>query len=231
MEVEKINENTIRVTMDKAELEQRGITVLDLLGNKKEIQSLFASILQEADVDHNFSPNDPVTFQIMPANGGLEMIISKANKEQLNKWNQMKQKSNGGVMSDEGLIPQDMLDGLDEALKNFHSKKDSTNTQNIIPTKRGFKFNNIEEVIALAENLKVTDIASALYYDHGQYIMDLAFLDDNYVELTPEDAWAIAEEYGNEMNDSELKLVKQYGKEIISRDALANLRYYFVQKK
>ena len=37
MEVHRISENTIRVTMDADELKERGITMLDLLGNKSQI--------------------------------------------------------------------------------------------------------------------------------------------------------------------------------------------------
>ena len=41
MEMEKINENTIRVVLDDEDLTARGIKFLDLLGNQKEIESFF----------------------------------------------------------------------------------------------------------------------------------------------------------------------------------------------
>ena len=40
MEMERINENTIRVLIGNDDLDKRGITVLDLLGNHKQIESL-----------------------------------------------------------------------------------------------------------------------------------------------------------------------------------------------
>lgn len=39
MEMENINENTIRVLIENSDLEERGITFLDLLGNQKQIES------------------------------------------------------------------------------------------------------------------------------------------------------------------------------------------------
>ena len=45
MEMEKVNENTIRVLLGTEDLTDRGITVLDLLGNQKEIENFFFSIL------------------------------------------------------------------------------------------------------------------------------------------------------------------------------------------
>ena len=45
MEMEKINDNTIRVLLENEDLTERGITVLDLLGNQSEIESFFFSIM------------------------------------------------------------------------------------------------------------------------------------------------------------------------------------------
>ena len=54
MEMEHINENTIRVLIENADLEERGVTFLDLLGNHKQIENFFYSILEEVDVEEQF---------------------------------------------------------------------------------------------------------------------------------------------------------------------------------
>ena len=77
MEMEHINENTIRVLIENADLEERGITFLDLLGNHKQIESFFYSILEEVDVDEQFHESDAITFQVLPNGNGLELFISK----------------------------------------------------------------------------------------------------------------------------------------------------------
>ncbi len=81
MEMERINENTIRVLIGNDDLTQRGITVLDLLGNHKQIESFFYSILEEVDVDHQFQETDAVTFQVLPNRNGLELFISKGGAD------------------------------------------------------------------------------------------------------------------------------------------------------
>lgn len=53
MEMERINDNTIRVLLGNEDLAARGITVLDLLGNHKQIEGFFYSILEEVDKDHS----------------------------------------------------------------------------------------------------------------------------------------------------------------------------------
>ena len=77
MEMERINENTIRVLVDSNDLEEREIKILDLLSDHKQIQDFFYSILKEVDSTHQFQDNDSVTFQVMPTGNGLELFISK----------------------------------------------------------------------------------------------------------------------------------------------------------
>lgn len=77
MEMEHINEDTIRVMIGTDDLAARGITFLDLLGNHQEIENFFYSILEEVDVTDEFSGSDAVTFQVLPRGNGLELIVSK----------------------------------------------------------------------------------------------------------------------------------------------------------
>ena len=82
MEMERINNNTIRVILGSEDLAERGVTVLDLLGNRKQIERFFYSILEEVDKDHTFVSNDAVTFQVMPNKNGLELLISKGDRDE-----------------------------------------------------------------------------------------------------------------------------------------------------
>ncbi len=43
MEMERINENTIRVLVDNDDLSARGITILDLLGDHQQIEAFIVS--------------------------------------------------------------------------------------------------------------------------------------------------------------------------------------------
>ena len=76
----------------------------------------------------------------------------------------------------------------------------------------------------------MSDLASSLYYQRGQYYLELAFLDEDYAELKPADAWAIANEYGIKIDDEEMNTVKETGKCLMSQDALGHIRYYFLKQ-
>ncbi|ORI60253.1 adaptor protein MecA, partial [Leuconostoc mesenteroides] len=81
MEKERINENTIRVMIDNSDLKDRGITVMELLGNHEKIESFFYNILSEVDTEHDFEDDDQVSFQILPNRNGLELFISRLDEE------------------------------------------------------------------------------------------------------------------------------------------------------
>ena len=204
MEVHRISENTIRVTMDADELKERGITMLDLLGNKSQIQHFFYQILSEVDTDHTFAKGDPVTFQVMPSSSGLELLISKVPDSDDDSSNNPNDQL------------RDLLKGLGAGDDDQRKTEINDDREKLVSdNRRVFKLDSIDLVAALADALKVEGLASSLYTYHHEYYLDLAYLDDNYVELKPEDTWVIANEYGTGMTEKQFQRIKKNAKCLI----------------
>lgn len=246
MQVDHINENTIRVRINKNELAHRGLKVLDLLGDKQKIQQFFYSILSEVDTDHTFTQGVPVTFQVMPNNGGLDLMITKIKPDNADNLRQMIEPMNSETNQTQAepdsrrsffdLDPKDDVNTELDPIK--EEKLESSNQENAVNTQywkfqnhHSYSFDELGNLVELADSLKVSDLASSLYYLRGKYYLKLAFLDENYAELKPADAWAIANEYGIKIDDEEMKTVKETGKCLLNRDALDYIRYYFLQKQ
>ena len=246
MQVDHINENTIRVRINKNELAHRGLKVLDLLGDKQKIQQFFYSILSEVDTDHTFTQGVPVTFQVMPNNGGLDLMITKIKPDDADNLRQMIEPMNSETNQTQAepdsrrsffdLDPKDDVNTELDPIK--EEKLESSNQENAVNTQYwkfqnhySYSFDELGNLVELANSLKVSDLASSLYYLRGKYYLKLAFLDENYAELKPADAWAIANEYGIKIDDEEMKTVKETGKCLLNRDALDYIRYYFLQKQ
>lgn len=246
MQVDHINENTIRVRINKNELAHRGLKVLDLLGDKQKIQQFFYSILSEVDTDHTFTQGVPVTFQVMPNNGGLDLMITKIKPDDADNLRQMIEPMNSETNQTQAepdsrrsffdLDPKDDVNTELDPIK--EEKLESSNQENAVniqywkfQTHHSYSFDELGNLVELADSLKVSDLASSLYYLRGKYYLKLAFLDENYAELKPADAWAIANEYGIKIDDEEMKTVKETGKCLLNRDALDYIRYYFLQKQ
>ena len=246
MQVDHINENTIRVRINKNELAHRGLKVLDLLGDKQKIQQFFYSILSEVDTDHTFTQGVPVTFQVMPNNGGLDLMITKIKPDDADNLRQMIEPMNSETNQTQAepdsrrsffdLDPKDDVNTELDPIK--EEKLESSNQENAVNIQywkfqnhHSYSFDELGNLVELADSLKVSDLASSLYYLRGKYYLKLAFLDENYAELKPADAWAIAKEYGIKIDDEEMKTVKETGKCLLNRDALDYIRYYFLQKQ
>ena len=246
MQVDHINENTIRVRINKNELAHRGLKVLDLLGDKQNIQQFFYSILSEVDTDHTFTQGVPVTFQVMPNNGGLDLMITKIKPDDADNLRQMIEPMNSETNQTQAepdsrrsffdLDPKDDVNTELDPIK--EEKLESSNQENAVNIQywkfqnhHSYSFDELGNLVELADSLKVSDLASSLYYLRGKYYLKLAFLDENYAELKPADAWAIANEYGIKIDDQEMKTVKETGKCLLNRDALDYIRYYFLQKQ
>lgn len=246
MQVDHINENTIRVRINKNELAHRGLKVLDLLGDKQKIQQFFYSILSEVDTDHTFTQGVPVTFQVMPNNGGLDLMITKIKPDDADNLRQMIEPMNSETNQTQAepdsrrsffdLDPKDDVNTELDPIK--EEKLESSNQENAVNIQywkfqnhHSYSFDELGNLVELADSLKVSDLASSLYYLRGKYYLKLAFLDENYAELKPADAWAIANEYGIKIDDQEMKTVKENGKCLLNRDALDYIRYYFFQKQ
>lgn len=241
MKIKRIDENTIRVRINNDELAERGLKVLDLLGNRNKIQQFFYSILSEVDTDHTFTKDAPVSFQVMPNSSGLDVLITKVNSGNTEELQKMLSSSDFDDNNDEededsrrsffDLDPKDdpkteIDPGQVVKHSSFLNAEDEEDYWNFQDT-HCYKFDDLGLATALADNLRSDNIASSLYLYKGQYFMKLVFVNDDFAELTPADAWAIANEFGIKISSDDMETIEEIGKLIIQRDALGTLRRYF----
>ncbi|API89115.1 adaptor protein MecA [Marinilactibacillus sp. 15R] len=218
MEIEHINDDTIRVKIENRDLEERGITFLDLLGNQKQIESFFYSILEEVDIDEEFQESDAVTFQVMPNNNGLELFISKGA--------QFKEELNDEMDDDSAMDPVRMLneklsqnvkpDGLEEYLK----------AQDVKSREVIFVFRTFEQVIMMAQEFSLESGASTLYKYKDQYYLHVVFFVEEMVIRTMEEEIAHILEFGEKSRISS-EVLDEYAEVIMDNSALELIRHYF----
>ncbi|WP_201331607.1 adaptor protein MecA, partial [Lactobacillus nasalidis] len=91
-------------------------------------------------------------------------------------------------------------------------------------------FDDIDDLLALADSLLVSDLASSVYYYKHKFYLKLAFMDENYAEIKPADAWAIANEFGYQVPEREMLQAQEHGQCLFQQDALGALRRQFVSK-
>ena len=223
MEMDHINENTIRVILSTQDLQERGVTVLDLLGNKKQIEAFFYSILDEVDKNHTFSNNEPVTFQIMPNKAGLELLISKTNDEDL---------PGSLPLDNDSLGDNDQVPSVNVNTNELGHEEYDADTAPYLndpdtPTKTVIvEFKTFEDYIQLARLLRLESGISNLWEYKGSYYLQLVLFTDEMHDMTYNDILALLSEYSYRTKVT-AAVLSEYGKELMSKTALELTRYYF----
>lgn len=226
MEMERINENTIRVSIGNEDLAERGITFLDLLGNQKQIESFFYSILEEVDVDEQFQETDSVTFQVLPNQDGLELFISKnLPLDDMDNIEAMEDNLLGDSFSNflkEHIASHDDKekkdDGLDEEVDFLQN---TNNVQDAV-----FRLDNFESMIVLAKNIKLHNVLTYLYQFKEEYYLRVSFFVEEKGEAQIKNDFSQIYEYAHGTNIT-TDILEEYGQVIMELNALELTRYYF----
>ncbi|KRK71821.1 adaptor protein MecA [Lacticaseibacillus nasuensis] len=228
MEMERLNADTIRVTLGNDDLAERGITVLDLLGNHKQIEQFFYSILDEVDTDHSFADNSAVTFQVMPSQSGLELLISKNMR-------------NDGDSTDEPAITAASDASEPDSVPDFIRRQlTALDTDHNEPIDEGgyiddhgvpvnkvvVKFADFEDFVQLAHSLHLEGAASDLYRYQDTYYLVLTFYPNQLSVEEAKDQLAVALEYGDQVALS-ADVLAEYGQSLMATSAIETARYYF----
>lgn len=213
MEMENINENTIRVLIENEDLEERGITFLDLLGNQKQIESFFYSILEEVDVENQFQETDAITFQVLPKGNGLELYISKGEHDDFDSF--------------EGFDPTEQV--IDYIKKHTEATdKDDKPTEEEQPSHLEIttEFYNFENFLEVSKRLVLESGTSQLHFFEGYYFLTIDFHLDEMIETDLETQLMILAEFGDESPLTK-EVLSEYGQVVMSDDALNTARQYF----
>lgn len=227
MEMERINENTIRVLIDSADLQARGIRILDLLGNHKQIQDFFYSILREVDSNHQFQDDDSVTFQVMPNNNGLELFISKNDPMSTDSQPTDALTDYLQHRFDHDAAEQEASPAAD--VQEDGSASDESYQFNTEPlTKTAIaKFEQFDDLIDFARLIDDHNLVTELYKYEDSYYLTLRFLvTDEQTSDDIKNQMALVYEYGDKTNLS-ATFLSEHGKKLMDVSAIHLINHYF----
>lgn len=223
MEIEHINDDTIRVRIENADLEERGYTFLDLLGNQKHIETFFYSILEEVDIDDEFQESDAVTFQVMPSRNGLELFISKNADIHENFL----------TGEDFGNFDNKHFDKDYSRFEKHHdpyNEKETENLKSIEADSESYEFviefNHFEQLIQLAHVFQTDTGLTSLYQFNNKYYLEFFLLEDEFSTRTSKEDRAIILEYGLESQVTS-EVLAEHGRLLMEDVALETIKHFF----
>ncbi|CAK8054285.1 adaptor protein MecA [Eupransor demetentiae] len=228
MEMERINDHTIRVMIENSDLQDRGTSVRDLLSDRTKIESFFYNILSEVDTEHDFADNDKVSFQILPSSDGLELFISR-----LDDQNQITDILDNIIQTDrvDKEENEEQIDQLSDDRRTALAGHDSNSVEqesDSLPNDEQlvFTFKDFESLLSLSALLVKSEVASVLYRYEGVFYLSLDYRAGTLSETSFKNQLAEALEYGQKSKLSSAFLA-EHADVVYDHDALRQLNKVF----
>lgn len=221
MEIERINENTVKFFISYVDIEERGFDREEIWYNRERSEELFWEMMEEVHQEQEFSVDGPLWIQVQALEKGLEILVTKA---QISKDGQKFELE----------IPNDKNTPVDEKIEDLldqHISSQSSDDEDSLDEEELLEFllvfDDFEDVIMLSKRSGLDDLITRLFHFEGKYYLYVEFPEDlTEDEEEIDDMLSILFEYGNETPVTVYR-VEEYGKEIISQDVFEEIRKYF----
>lgn len=229
MEIERVNEYTIKFFISYGDIESRGFEREEIWYNRERGEELFWEMMDEANHQESFPLEGPLWIQVQALEKGLEIVVTRA---QVSKDGS---KLELPISQDKHLdipVSESLEHLLSESLEIDEStdEDDEDEAEDESPGELAFliAFHDFEDCIALSEGFDHDQVNTALYAYKNRYYLDVTFNED-MSEHEQENALSRILEYGDETGLT-VHVVEEYGNTIIQSDALKEIRKHFVNR-
>lgn len=222
MDIERVNENTLKLFITYNDIEDRGYSREEIWYNRAKGEQLFWDMIDEVNTDDYFDVEGPIWIHINASEVGLEIIVTRAHI--LKDGETLDGHSNYDDQK-EMLGPFDEVG--EELLSQLSQFGDLDESELFIDTDiYVYKFKDIDELIPVAKRMTVDAVDSSLfkYEDNYYLVVDYANADE---ELNRHDKNAVIKEYLRPSNFT-IHRLEEYGEKIIEFNCFETIRKYFV---
>ncbi|GEN52887.1 adaptor protein MecA [Halobacillus faecis] len=229
MEIERINENTVKFYVTYQDVEQRGFDREEIWYNRERSEQLFWEMMDEVNDQENFQADGPLWIQVQAMDKGLEVIVTKA---QVSQDGQKLELPNEDGKAIDVPVDEKLESLLDDK---FHSSEDydqrneyeEDQEESDEPLTFTLKFNDFEDVIQLSHYvLPVESMEQRLFHFEDRYYLYIQFNDENMSDDDQENVLSQLMEYGHESSLT-IHRLEEYGKTIFNEQALDSVKEYF----
>ncbi|MBS4188887.1 adaptor protein MecA [Bacillus sp. FJAT-49705] len=220
MEIERINDNTVKFYISYVDIEERGFERDEIWYNRERSEELFWEMMEEVHDEEEFTVEGPLWIQVQALDKGLEILVTKA---QLSKdGNKFELPVPNEKLKD---IP---VDERIEELLDQHFNPESEDNELDYEEDLDFllTFKDFEDLILLSKQHGLDNIPTKLFSFEGKYYLFVEFPEELFAEEDIDNLLSILLEYGIETQVT-IHRVEEYGNLIIAEDVFEKLRTYF----
>ncbi|SDI54533.1 adaptor protein MecA [Natribacillus halophilus] len=219
MEIERINDTTIKFYVTYADIEDRGFDSDEIWYNRERGEEFFFEMINEAYDHEDFEIEGPLWIQVQAFNNGLEIVITRG---QMNDGN-VKLEIPVGKDKDDNDVDDNIIDMLDDQLRSRQKDRDGANTTD--PLSIVIAFADLEDLITLSKAVKLDYVQNEVYALENVYYLHIEF-DDFYDEEEQDNILSRVLEYGEE-SDVSIHRIREYGHTVVSENGVEVLASYF----
>lgn len=232
MEIEHIDEHTIRVKIEQAYLDEMDIDIFELMQDRDRVETFFADVIDEVGLREELNQTDTAVFQVMPTHTGLELYISLDGEEHFNPFAYLAEEGGKeGTEEQEVIVSNELVAFMDKI-----ADENTEKAQSVGPTEEGpkdyrvehtFEMTNFEQLVRFAYNVHLRDGISFLHEYEGKYYITLIqFTDRTLDEMDSQWEISVAYEYAD-FSKRPFSFLEEYGHMIFEGNALEELRGRF----
>jgi adapter protein MecA 1/2 len=220
VEIERINEYTMKFFITYRDIEDRGFDQDEIWHNREKGEELFWEMMDEANEEVEFPVEGPLWIQVQALDKGLEVTVTRAKL------------SIDGSKIELPVSEDKLIDfPVDEKIESLLDKQFSSNNSEEAPEEEEqllefvISFADFEDVLSLAKQVNTKDVENVLYHYNGNYYLHVLF-EETMPEYDQDNLLSQMLEYGEEA-DLTSYLLHEYGKVIIEGNALSELPQHF----
>lgn len=221
MEIERVNENTVKLYLSYVDIEERGYTKEELWMDREKGEQLFWEIMEEVDEEHGFRPEGPLWIQVATKMAGIEVTITKAvadgEQDDQFPFNLEAPPEAFDNESDEA------FEHIEELLRNSieENKEEDEKSEAYL-----FAFDDFEQLIQSASRLVQYEGYTKLYVYEDIYYLYVQF-DEDQLKETRKNMYSVLTEFGKSSEET-IHRLEEYGKVIMEEDVFHTIQDYFV---
>lgn len=226
MEIERINENTIKFYISYIDIEDRGFEREEIWYNRERSEQLFWQMMDEVNYKEDFSVEGPLWIQVQALDKGLEIIVTKAQVSK--NGEKLELQTEDGNKVD---FPVD--EKVENMLEDKFGNASDDSDEDLEDMEEGnmwiiVNFNEFEDIIQLSHYFQdaIKHAEETLYHYNGRYYLYMEFSQDTLDDNLQENIISQVLEFAND-SDISIHMLEEYGKKIFEMNTFEQVRSYF----
>ncbi|WP_243291356.1 adaptor protein MecA [Bacillus sp. FJAT-47783] len=217
MDIERINEHTVKFYISYVDIEERGFDREEIWYNRERSEELFWEMMDEIHEEEDFPIEGPLWIQVQANDKGLEVIVTRA---QLSKDGQ---KLELPIL--EGKMKDFPVDENIESLldSHFNSPNPAPRDEEEEQLQFVIRFDDFEHIISLSKYI-LEGFQNSLFAYEGKYYLFVEFLEEE--DEIVEDILSLILEFGHESRVT-IHRLEEYGTLVMKDNALEQVRQHF----